>query len=91
MKLFNILLVSTILASGLSATEHGGANHAAIVLADGIGFYTTVFNEYAKAIAYLNGKYGVDAFTEDESLKEYVINRKFIHYLKEVVFFYVYI
>ena len=91
MKLFNIFLASTILASGLSATElkrsikvipldpkylsteYGGTNHASAVLSDGIGVYSTSFDEYARAISYLNGKYGDDALKDEKSLKEYVI------------------
>ncbi len=92
MKLFNIFLASTILASGLSATElkrsmkvipldqkylsteYGGTNHASAVLSDGIGVYSTSFDEYARAISYLNGKYGDDSLKNEESLKEYVLN-----------------
>ena len=92
MKLFNIFLASTILVSGLSATElkrsmkvipldpkylsteYGGTNHASAVLADGVGVYSTSFDEYARAISYLNGKYGDDALKDKKSLKEYVLD-----------------
>ena len=93
MKLFNLIITSAILVSGLSATElkrsmkvvpmdpkylskeNGGSNPAYIVLADGVGIYTTQEDEYAKAISYLNGKYGEDAKKAGEtSLKEYVLD-----------------
>src|SRR5574344_642477 len=92
MKLFNLIITSSILVSGLSATElkrsmkvvplssiylsteNGGTNHASAALSDGIGIYATQENEYAKAISYLNGKYGDDALKNKESLKDYVLD-----------------
>src|SRR5574344_1664547 len=62
------------LSSTYLSTEYGGINHASAVLADGVGIYITQEDEYAKAIAYLNGKYGDDALKDDKSLKEYVLD-----------------
>lgn len=93
MKLFNLIITSAILVSGLSAaelkrsmkvvplsstylsTENGGTNHSSAALSDGIDIYTTQEDEYARAIAYLNGKYGDDALKDEKSLKEYVLDK----------------
>ena len=92
MKLFNLIITSAILVSGLSATElkrsmkviplssaylsieNGGTNHASAALSDGVGIYITQEDEYARAISYLNGKYGDDALKDGKSLKEYVLD-----------------
>jgi hypothetical protein len=62
------------LSSAYLSIENGGTNHASAVLADGVGIYITQEDEYAKAIAYLNGKYGDDALKDKKSLKEYVLD-----------------
>ncbi len=62
------------LSSIYLSTENGGTNHASAALSDGIGIYTTQEDEYAKAIAYLNGKYGDDALKDEKSLKDYVLD-----------------
>ena len=62
------------LSSIYLSTENGGTNHASAALSDGIGIYTTQEDEYAKAIAYLNGKYGDDALKDEKSLKKYVLD-----------------
>jgi hypothetical protein len=56
------------------STENGGTKHASAALSDGIGIYTTQDDEYARAISYLNGKYGDDALKDDKSLKKYVLD-----------------
>ena len=62
------------LSSIYLSTEYGGTNHSSAALSDGIGIYITQEDEYAKAIAYLNGKYGDDALKNGKSLKEYVLD-----------------
>ncbi len=62
------------LSSIYLSTENGGTNHASAALADGVGVYITQEDEYARAISYLNGKYGDDALKNEKSLKEYVLD-----------------
>ncbi len=62
------------LSSAYLSIENGGTNHASAALSDGIGIYITQEDEYAKAIAYLNGKYGDDALKNEKSLKDYVLD-----------------
>ena len=62
------------LSSIYLSTENGGTNHASAALVDGVGIYITQEDEYARAIAYLNGKYGDDALKDEKSLKDYVLD-----------------
>ncbi len=62
------------LSSIYLSAENGGTNHASAVLVDGVGIYITQEDEYAKAISYLNSKYGDEALKDGKSLKEYVLD-----------------